>query len=99
MSSGLAKLLDKAFVLGYALPALIFLTILAGVFGCPDALCGANALKNPFADLTYVALAVYVLAVFLLAVNYALYRFFEGYVIPTKWLVFSKSFHRWRLGR
>lgn len=97
MSSGLGKLLDKSFVLGFALPSLIFLTIITTIFGCPDAICGRAATTNAFAQLTYAVLAVYILAVALLAMNYALYRFFEGYVVPIKWLLYSTNFHRRRL--
>jgi hypothetical protein len=99
MSAGLAKLLDKAFVLGYALPALLFLTALVGVLGCPGSLCDASksAPSNPFADLTYAVLLVYVLGVILMVLNYGLYRLYEGYIPPTKWLWPSKKFHQWRL--
>jgi hypothetical protein len=97
VSSGLAKLLDKSFVLGYALPALIFLSIVAGAFGCPDAVCSTSRPQNAFAQLTYAVLAVYILAVLLLAVNYWLYRFFEGYLPPVKWFAFSTEFHKSRL--
>jgi hypothetical protein len=104
MSSGLAKLLDKAFVLGYVLPSLIFLTATFsgfGVFGCPTFICSASKgeTTNPFAQLTYAALCVYLLAVLLMAMNYAFYRFFEGYLPPVSWLRFLKAFHRNRQER
>jgi hypothetical protein len=99
VSAGLAKLLDKSFVLGYALPSLIFLTVAVWVFGCPSALCDAKspAATNPFAQLTYAALLVYILAVLLMAINYGLYRLFEGYLPPASWFRFSKHFHQARL--
>jgi hypothetical protein len=99
IASGLAKLLDKAFVLGFALPALLFLTLLATVFGCPKTFCDTTTGSgtNPFAQLTYTALLVYVLAVALQAFNYWLYSIFGGYQPPLSWFGFSKAFHRWYL--
>jgi hypothetical protein len=98
MSAGLAKLFDKAFVLGYALPALVFFSVAVALFGCPAALCDtAQRNANPFADLTYAAIGVYLLGVVLLAINYGLYRLFEGYLPPAAWLGFAKRFHQRRL--
>lgn len=98
MSAGLAKLFDKAFVLGYALPALVFLSIAVALFGCPTTLCDTTQPNaNPFADLTYAAIGVYLLGVVLLVINYGLYRLFEGYIPPTSWLTFAKEFHQNRL--
>jgi hypothetical protein len=98
VSAGLAKLFDKAFVLGYALPALIFLSIAVALFGCPATLCDTTQPNaNPFADLTYAAIGVYLLGVVLLVINYGLYRLFEGYLPPMAWLGFAKRFHQRRL--
>jgi hypothetical protein len=100
VSAGLAKLLDKAFVLGYVLPAIVFLTTLIALFGCPGALCDtAKHETNPFAELTYAVLAVYFIAVVLMALNYGLYRLFEGYLPPISWFEFARSFHRRRLAQ
>jgi hypothetical protein len=99
VADGLAKLLDKSFVLGYALPSLIFLTVAVWVFGCPSTLCDAKsaAATNPFAQLAYAVLFVYIIAVFLMAFNDWLYSLFAGYTPPTSWFQFSKRFHQKRL--
>jgi hypothetical protein len=100
VSAGLAKLLDKAFVLGYVLPAIVCLTTLIALFGCPGMFCDtAKPATNPFAELTYAVLAVYFIAVLLMALNYGLYRLFEGYLPPISWFEFARSFHRRRLAR
>jgi kumamolisin len=98
VAAGLAKLLEKAFVLGYVLPAIVFLSVLVGLFGCPGSVCDATKPDtNPFAELTYAALAVYFVAVVLLVVNYGLYRFFEGYLPPLSWFGSLTAFHQARL--
>jgi hypothetical protein len=101
MGASLAKILDKAFVLGYVLPALLFATALLAEFGCPAWLgdaCDATG-KNPFAQLTYAVLGVYVLAVLLLALNYALYRILEGYVPPVTWFPWCQAHQERRFHR
>lgn len=98
MGAGLAKILDKAFVLGFVLPTLLFAVTLLAEFGCPAWLrdtCSESA-KNPFAELTYALLGVYVVAVLLLAINYALYRILEGYVPPMKWFGWRLAHHKRR---
>ena len=98
MAAGLAKLLEKAFVLGYVMPAIVFLTTLIALYGCPATVCDATKPEtNPFAELTYAALAVYFIAIVLLILNYGLYRLFEGYLPPISWLGFAKTFHQQRL--
>jgi kumamolisin len=97
VAAGLAKLLEKAFVLGYVLPAIAFLSALIALFGCPASVCDATKPDtNPFAELTYAALAVYFVAVVLLVLNYGLYRFFEGYLPPLSWFGSLTAFHQAR---
>jgi hypothetical protein len=98
MAAGLAKLLEKAFVFGYVVPAIVFLTTLIALFGCPATVCDATKPEtNPFAELTYAALAVYFVAVVLMVLNYGLYRLFEGYLPPVSWLGIVKTYHQQRL--
>jgi hypothetical protein len=96
MSGGLTKLLDKAFLLGYALPSLLFLIVVSELWGCPSKVCTES---NPFAGLTFAVLLVYGVAIFAVAVNYRIYRFFEGYSPPLAWIVALKRYHQRRLGR
>lgn len=101
MLSSVSKLADKAFVLGYFLPALLGVYAALKILHCPPwfaALCTVKP-QNPFENLTYVALAVWVVAVLLLSVNHAAYRVIEGYLPPLSWLPFLKTWHRARFQR
>ncbi len=98
MLSSVAKLADKAFVLGYLLPALLAVYLAINLFGCAPwfvALCKTKA-ENPFENLTYVALAVWFLGVLLLTVNYWAYRLLEGYLPPVSWLAPLRKWHERR---
>lgn len=99
MLSNLSTLLDKAFVLGFVLPALLFVAAALALFGCPAWLHDACAAKsgNPFADLTYAALVVYVVAIALAALNYSLYRIVRGYTGPFAWITGLRARHVRRL--
>jgi hypothetical protein len=98
MLSSVSKLADKAFVMGFLLPALLAVFTAVNVFHCPPwfhELCTPSE-KNPFADLTYIALVVWFLAVLLLAVNYWAYRLLEGYLPPLSWLAPLRDWHKRR---
>jgi hypothetical protein len=100
MLSSVEKLVDKTFVIGFLLPSIIAVYAAMNVFHCPSwftSLCDPNPAK-PFEDLTYLALTVFVLAVFLLTVNDLAYRFLEGELPPISWLRGPISaFHKRRL--
>jgi hypothetical protein len=102
MLSSVSKLADKAFVIGFLLPSLVFLVVYGQVFGCPcrfAALCSALHSEEPFAELTYFALIVWLGAVLLLALNYFVYRLYEGYFAAWQWLRFPLAFQKWRRAR
>jgi hypothetical protein len=96
MLSSVAKLADKAFVIGFLLPALLAVYTAINVFGCPKSFgehCNVTA-GNPFENLTYVALVVWFLAVLLLTLNHTAYRMLEGYLPPIAWLTSVQDYHR-----
>jgi hypothetical protein len=101
MLSSVTKLVDKSFVVGFLLPALLAVFAALRVFGCAAwiaDLCTIDKV-NPFANLTYVALLVWVVAILLLSVNYVVYRILEGYMPPTKWLHGLYGWHMRRFRR
>ena len=76
MLSSIQKLADKTFVVGFFLPALLAVYTALKVLHCAPwfgALCNLDP-EKPFENLTYVGLAVWVLAVLLLSLNHAAYR-------------------------
>ena len=91
MESTLSKLADKNFVVGFFLPALLFFAALKATYPCPDwaaTICSAVS-NDLFKNLTVYAIVIWVVAVLLVAANYSLYRFFEGYHLPSsleRWL-------------
>jgi hypothetical protein len=92
-----AKLADKHFVIGFLLPALLAFIVLSSTFTCPTylaKLCSAATSTNPVADLTYLVILVWSLGVLLLALNYIVYRLYEGYLPPTSWLTWKTRRHR-----
>lgn len=88
MFSGLSKLLDKAFVLGFFLPALI--AIFGFAFANRDIdffnhwLSAAISGNKDFGNLATFLGAVWVFAVSLMALNNSTYRLLEGYIWPIK---------------
>jgi hypothetical protein len=85
MLSSVSKLADKNFIIGFFLPALVALVATVNIFPCPTwmgKICIVIASDNPLADLTYLALVVWVIAVVLLTCNYQAYQLFEGYSWP-----------------
>ncbi len=102
MLSSVSKIADKPFIIGFLLPALIFAVVLPLLFHIPDRLAFLFPRKqdtNPFADLTFFALAVWVIATFLLRFNYLTYRVLEGYTAPMAWFGWCKQYHQNRLKR
>jgi hypothetical protein len=89
MFSSVSKLADKNFIIGFFVPALIaFLTVVYAFKSVTQigALFGTIAASDKdFAQLTYVAAAVWVMALVLLIFNNAFYRILEGYTPPFAW--------------
>ncbi|AXV78798.1 MULTISPECIES: hypothetical protein [Ralstonia solanacearum species complex] len=87
MFTGLSKLVDKSFVLGFFLPALVgtlaFL-LLNHDIGPLKTLLGDVAQEKVFSNLTVMLLSVWTFAVLLMAGNHSMYRVLEGYVWPLK---------------
>jgi hypothetical protein len=101
MISSVSKLVDKTFVLGFLLPALIAIIAALAILGCPASLHGVCDIKatSSFVDLTYGAVVVYAVGVLLLTVNYRLYRILEGYDPPFSWCSALRARHVARLQR
>jgi hypothetical protein len=97
--STIGKLADKSFVLGFLLPSFIAIVAIRSLVGCPPWISGACVLLpsgNAFADVTYLLITVWAFAVFLLALNNGVYRFYEGYTPPLAWFGFLKHFQRYK---
>jgi len=102
MLSSVSKLVDKAFVTGFFLPALLAVYTALNVLHCPSwlaPLCSTKPDNSFAADITYAALIVWTVALMLLFLNYGLYRLFEGYVPPVSWLTPLKTWHQGRWQR
>jgi hypothetical protein len=86
MLSALPNLADRAFVIGFLLPTLLSVVISLFVFGDPGQVQALLAsAKEDTALLIVLIGAVWLLAVFMMLLNYWLYRFLEGYLPPLKW--------------
>src|ERR1700737_1547884 len=99
MLSGLSKLADRNFIIGFFLPAL--LAVFAAVNAFPDVPWLSRAAAQvvsakSLTDLTYFVLGVWTFALLLLVFNHSLYRLFEGYLAPISWLSFSRKWHQRR---
>lgn len=87
MLSTLPKFADKAFIVGFFIPAIIFslceLVLFSGnkIFG--DTLKAIN--EKDFGGAVIFAVAVWILSVLLATFNIFLYKIFEGYVPPFQW--------------
>jgi hypothetical protein len=85
MFSGLSKLADKSFVLGFFLPALVgviaFIGLNRDIRPFTDLLKTSQQAKA-FADLTVMLLVVWTLSVLLMANSCWMYRVLEGYAWP-----------------
>jgi hypothetical protein len=94
MFSGLSKLLDRSFVLGFFLPALLFLVSMVELFGRgsliePIVKGGAEPVDS-LAGVSLALVSVFLLGVLLLTTNYFMYRFLEGYLKPISQLKILK---------
>jgi hypothetical protein len=99
MLSTLPKLADKAFIVGFFLPCLLFaiasLTLFSDVPKIHEFLILSQDSKN-FEKLVYLVLAVWTLAVFMTIINTAQYKILEGYKWP---LSAMKSLHAKEMAR
>lgn len=99
MLSSLPKLLDKNFVIGFFLPALLGLMLVAWTFTplpILEPLRNIAASDKKLTDLTYIILIVSLLAIALLTSNNLQYRMLEGYVPPLSWCIFLSRWQRHR---
>jgi hypothetical protein len=86
MLSTLPKLADRAFIIGFLLPALVFSALGLWLFGDPDQVRDLLKIaKEDTAQLLLMLGGVWLLSVLLLIVNQALYRCLEGYIPPLSW--------------
>jgi hypothetical protein len=77
--SGLNKVFDRNFIVGFVIPAMAFLGAMAFAL---DVFCvrpGWLTIKEPLKDTTVAVLLVLVLALLLLVLNRTIVRFLEGY--------------------
>jgi hypothetical protein len=91
--STLPKLADRRFILGFFLPALLFVLALLWVLGggtARDQLWAQLVAKEPLGA-AYLLLATWVLAVLLLALNDLLYRIYSGQFPPLSWATRSRQ--------
>jgi hypothetical protein len=83
--SGLPKLADKAFVIGFLVPAILAaFAILIGFQECPWVATSAKAMAGAadLGKLTLIASVIILAGLLLLLVNRPIYRILEGYVGP-----------------
>lgn len=102
MLSELPKLADKAFILGFFLPTLLFVLAVAGVFHdqtWAQTLLTAASQKDGWDSLVFFALAVWVLAVLLMMVNQIELQILEGYTWPLSKMEFLRRRERKRFER
>jgi hypothetical protein len=95
MLSTLPKLADKAFVLGFFLPTLLFVVAVAGIY-CDQlwakTLLGAALKEDGWESLAYFVLAVWVLAVLLMMINRVQFQILDG----NRWPISKMAFLRQR---
>src|SRR6185369_14460844 len=85
MLSTLPKLAEKAFILGFFLPTLLFVLALAGLYAeSPWAkkLLDVASTKDGWDSLAYFAVAVWGLSVLLMMANHSQFQILEGYRWP-----------------
>lgn len=82
MLSTLPKLADKAFIIGFFFPSLLFVVFLMLVFSDVPLVSDALKDKEAFEKLAYFAVAVWALAVFLAMSNHIQFQILEGYRWP-----------------
>ena len=79
----LPKILDKNFVIGFFLPALLAVVAVAWAFPRLGVLAPVRSLSasdKSVGDLIYLVLLVFVMAIFLMTANDTQYRMLEGYL-------------------
>lgn len=85
MLSSLPKLADKAFIIGFLLPVIIFLAALLALFSdlpwVKDKLNTFTA-SDKIEKIVYISLLVWSLSILLMTVNHSLYQIVEGYRWP-----------------
>ncbi|USU18838.1 hypothetical protein [Paraburkholderia fungorum] len=95
MLSGLTKLLDKAFVLGFFLPSLLgilgFLYANRDVSAFCELLNRATADSKELGNLVSVLALVWVFAILLMVLNSPIYKVLEGYVWPLRRRYWTKG--------
>ncbi|MEA2877964.1 MAG: hypothetical protein QOF14_3160 [Hyphomicrobiales bacterium] len=85
MLSSLPKLADKAFILGFFLPTLLFVICLIALFSDQEwtkTVLQAAFEKDAWDKLAYFVLAVWSLSVLLMMTNHLQFRLLEGYLKP-----------------
>jgi hypothetical protein len=85
MLSPLPKIADRAFILAAFLPTLLLAVCLLTLFrdhSLAQTWIKALMAKDP-GSAVFLLFAVWIIAVFMLALNYWLYRFLEGYMFPS----------------
>jgi hypothetical protein len=102
MIGSLPKLLDKNFIIGFFLPALLVIVSVAWTFPSLtvlDPVRKLGASEKALTDVTYVVLIVWLVAIALMTANNVLYRILEGYLPPISWIRPLLWWHRWRFNR
>lgn len=102
MFGSLPKLLDKNFVIGFFLPALLAVYGTAWAFpnlSILDPIRNLSATGKTLNDFVYLGLIVGVLAILMMTGNHLLYRLLEGYLPPFSWLILGLWRHRRRFDR
>jgi hypothetical protein len=98
MLGSLPKILDKNFVIGFFLPALLAILAAAWAFPSFEILAPVRSLSasDKVGDLIYLVLLVFGLAIFLMTANDTQYRMLEGYLPPVSWILPFRWWHRLR---
>jgi len=89
MLSSLPKLADKAFILGFFMPVLLFLVGVLALFSDTKPLVDLMAKaggEGGVEKITYAVLLVWSIAVLMMLANHSLFRLYEGYLPPiSRW--------------
>lgn len=98
MLSGLPKLADRNFIVGFFVPTLLALLALIALFQDVEwvqPVSEAIWTEKKWEDITVFVLCVWVGAILLMLLNHLLYRMAEGYTGPMSWLGERRS-TQWR---
>jgi hypothetical protein len=86
MFSTFPKLIDKAFIVGYLLPVLIFVIFATAIYPTLPILSGLIALsdqdKRQSGSIAYLAISMFGLSTVMVILNNMLYKIVEGYIWP-----------------